>query len=828
VKVSLNWVKQYTDIDVPIEELVELAVARLGGVEGYTDLNEYYKDVVVAEVKSCEPHPNADKLSLCLVDDNDANDDVDRDGDGYIQVVCGAPNVAAGQLVAWIPPAATVPSTADDSEPFVLDSRELRGEISHGMIASPKELGLSDEHDGILVIDEVGAKPGQSFSDLYELDDVIIDIENKMFTHRPDGFGQLGVAREIAGIQHQEFSSPDWYKEDIDLPSGGESSVVKKLSATVEKPELCPRFTAVVIEGVDVQPSPPWLQSRLMRAGVTPRNNVVDITNYIMMLTAQPIHAFDFDKVSDDGDAKLIVRKPKEGETIKLINGGVVEPHDDATLICNENGPISIAGVMGGADSEISDNTTRIIIECANFNMYNIRRTSMIHGLFTDAVTRFSKGQSPRQLLAVLGQTVELMEELTGGSVVGRAIDVNHADGQTNPTVEVSADFVNKLLGTTMASDEMAQLLRNVEFEVKDSNGELQVTAPFWRTDIEIKEDIVEEIGRLHGFDQLPRSLPTRRANPASTSQLWQTRATLRQLLKETGANEFVTHSFVNGDLLEQAEQDSEQTFKIANALSRELQYYRLTPLPSLLKHVHPNIKAGFDEFTIFELAATHNRASHKDDDDGLPKELHFLDLVYASRQSREGAAFYQLRSTLDALANGAGLNFVYKQISKEIDYAATAPFDQSRSALIETTDGAFVGMIGELKQSVIDNFKLPDYCAAASVDVQSISEAIAAQDTNYQELSKYPSVTQDITLRSQEYSYQQLMDKLENAVEDELSTSQRAQFELLGVYQADGSDGKRMSWRVSVVDRDSTLEANQVNQLLDKAAATIESAERV
>jgi phenylalanyl-tRNA synthetase beta chain len=316
MKVSRNWIQQYLDFDLPSnDELVKKIGAQLGAVEEVRDLSEQYKGIVIAKVVSCKPHPNADKLKLCLIDDGNTVASVERNTDGYVQVVCGAPNAAEGLFVAWLPPGATVPSTAHDQEPFRLEAREIRGEKSNGMLASAKELAIGDSHDGILILDvqytseskkpatdvsfsealtnyitTPNIKPGDDFAKTYKLDDTIIEIENKMFTHRPDCFGMLGVAREIAGILGHEFRSPDIYRKPKTVP-GEDTS--KSLIIHNELPELVPRFVAQVFDNVRIGPSPVWMQTMLSRVGIRPISNIVDITNYFMVLTGQPLHAYD-------------------------------------------------------------------------------------------------------------------------------------------------------------------------------------------------------------------------------------------------------------------------------------------------------------------------------------------------------------------------------------------------------------------------------------------------------------------------------------------------------------------------------------------------------
>ncbi|MBI5357706.1 phenylalanine--tRNA ligase subunit beta, partial [Candidatus Saccharibacteria bacterium] len=459
-----------------IEALVEKINTQLGGVDEVTDLSKKYRGVLVVKVVECIKHPNADKLSLCKIDDGGTDKKVKRDKDGLVQVVCGAPNVKAGMLAAWIPPGVTVPSTVD-KDPFVLEARELRGEISNGMLASASELGISNDHSGIVELGlDMKAEPGQAFADVYKLNDYIIDIENKMFTHRPDLFGLMGIARELAGIQGQKFVSPEWYLK----PKKIEASSELALEVDNQIPDLAPRFTAVAISDIQIGPSPLWLQINLMRVGIKPINNIVDITNYLMMVTAQPLHAYDYDKVKALGGSKLIVRKAKKGEKIKVLGGKEVSLLDSDIVIASPKEAIGIGGVIGGASTEVDATTKNIILECANFNMYSIRRTSMSHGLFTDASTRFTKGQSPLQCDGVITKTVDDILRLCGGKVASKLIDKSSlpVSADDRPKLRVSVSGVNNLLGTRIEDHAMADILRNVEFELDTNNKELNITVP--------------------------------------------------------------------------------------------------------------------------------------------------------------------------------------------------------------------------------------------------------------------------------------------------------------------------------------------------------------
>lgn len=866
MKVSLNWVKKYTDINVSTDELVKLATERLGGIEGVVDLSRQYEGVVVAKVVSCVKHPNADKLSLCKIDDGGAVKDVARDESGYVQVVCGAPNVREGILVAWIPPAAVVPASYGEKELFVIEARELRGQLSNGMLASPAELGMSDDHDGILEIDpnekivstrhserseneaeesrsfdsaqdNKVVKPGMPFKELYDLDDTILEIENKMFTHRPDGFGHLGVAREIAGIQHKSFTSPDWYAQNQEsiIKSVDNAHNSNLLSVSVEDYSLCPRYMAVVLEDIKISPSPLWLQSYLKRVGVRPINNVVDITNYMMLLTAQPLHAFDFDKVAKDDSAEIIVRRPKVGEKMTLLDGKEIEPHKDAVLICSTDGPIALGGVMGGGNSEVDESTTRVVLECATFDMYNIRKTSMIHGIFTDAVTRFTKGQPAAQLSPVIKKAISLFEGLTGASQVGNIVDsAQSADSvhQVAAPIEVEAEFINDRLGSSFTDEEITALLNNVEIKAHVASGPISVTPPFWRTDLEIKEDIVEEIGRLYGFNELPINLPQRPIAPTQPDTLRELKSQIRTTLARAGANEVLSYSFVHGNLIKKAGQDPAKAFALRNALSPDLQYYRLSLLPSLLEKVHPNIKAGNDEFVLFEIGKTHSKDG-VDAETNLPYEDNFLEMVYTSQNPKPGAAYYQLLKYADELMQALGVPYKLEQMGEKVGVQYEQPFAPARSAYISykhAESGGMIGIVGELEPAVLKAFKLPAYTAAAVFTLDGASFQVEHRNLSaYQSLSRYELSKQDITLR---IAGGVLFADLKKLLEAELEKTEY-QWKLvpLGVYQKEGDLDRNVSFRIILSHHERTLvteEVSKIAQQLSWQAHQVLGAEQV
>lgn len=847
MKVSVNWVKQYLDFELPpVDELVRVIGAQLGAVEEVIDLGLKYRGIVVAKVVDCHKHEHSDHLSVCLLDDGGITAGIQRDEHGYIQVVCGAPNVRQGLMVAWLPPGSTVPSTYDN-EPFVMEARNLRGVMSNGMIASPKELAISEDHNGILEIEEP-VQPGTAFADVYNLNDYIIDIENKMFTHRPDCFAQLGVAREIAGILGHQFTSPEWYLH-APQPLSRDQTTGLALQVRNELPELVPRFMAVAIANVDIKSSPVWLQTYLSRIGIRPINNIVDITNYMMVLAGQPLHAYDYDKVkaqdSNANEATLVVRYPQDGEKIMLLNGKEIVPRKEAIVIASATRPIGMGGVMGGGNTEVDDSTKNIILECATFDMYSIRRTSMAHGLFTDAVTRFNKGQSPLQNDRVLAKTVHMLLDLAqGASVASDTVDDNHlpeqvmADNSLRPAVNVQPVFINNRLGLQLQEAEIAGLLRNVECDVQSDGQELSIKAPFWRTDIELPEDVVEEVGRLYGFDHLPLALPKRDITPAQKNSLLETKARVRSALRAAGANEVLTYSFVHGNLLTKVGQDKEQAFQLSNALSPDLQYFRLSITPSLLEKIHPNIKAGYDEFALFELGKTHIKGEAEVDEPAVPAESQRLSLVFTAADKVAGryggAPYYFARNYAAYVASsitGVRQALRFEPLA-DVDVSGNhparqmvAPYEPKRSAVVFDSRGNIRGVVGEFKASVRSDLKLPAFTAGFELDILLFGNNF--QETSYIPLSRYPEVTQDISLKlPAEMNYQEVFDLVSNALRKVQPENSLPLLEPLDIYQSeDDARHKHVTFRLTITRYDKTLTAKEVNTLLNTVATLLEPA---
>lgn len=818
MKVSLNIIQQFIDFELPpVDELVKRINEQLGGVEEVVDLGAKYKDAKIVRVVECEKHPNADRLSVCKIDAGTGE---------LVQVVCGAPNVHAGMWAVWLPPESIVPSTFDTDEPFKLGARELRGVMSNGMLAAADELAIGTDHEGILEINPDEWKPGAgeltpgvSFAKVYGLDDYVIDIENKMFTHRPDLFGQLGVAREIAGIFGHAFTSPRWYMNEpvFEAANGLELEVFNEAGQKV------PRFMAVAMKNIEVKPSPLWLQCALVAMGSKPINNIVDVTNYIMLLTAQPTHAYDYDKLRGH---KLGARMAKKGETAELLNGKAYELHEDDIVIVDGEGVVGLGGIMGGGNSEVSATTKNIVLEVANFDMYAVRKSAMRHGVFTDALTRFNKGQSPLQNDRILHLLMTSIKDVSPAEQASRIFDEGTI--KNREAVRVSDKFINERLGLKLQNAEITKLLQNVELYVdspEDHETYLDILPPFWRTDLELAEDIVEEVGRLFGFDKLPRELPARSMKPAQKNAKRELKQQLRENLAKLGANEVLTYSFVHENTLKKVGQNPEHAYRLSNALSPDLQYYRLSLMPSLLDKVNANHRGGYNQFALFEVGKTHFKGEMEADEPNIPNEddhIAFV-LTYGDKQKPSGAAYYHAKKYLDSVATFEDVELValndFDTSTDEWGAQLISAYDKNRSAVL-VKDGQVWGVVGEFSAKTRREFKLPEFSAGFELHF----DVLNLKTTGYKPLSKFPSVTQDVSLKvASIVNYQQLHDEFMTAVQQAGGQDVTVEAEPVTIYQAKDDDAaKTITLRLKFTSHSKTLRDQDVNTLIEQASQKI------
>lgn len=817
--ISVNWLKKFTDITMPIDELATLIGARLVEIESVEDLSEKYKDVIIVKVVESRDVEGSDHLHVTKVDDGGKIQDIERDENGLVQVVCGAPNVHAGMLAAWLPPSSTVPESFGTNDPFVLGARKLQGYVSNGMLASAKELDLFDEHDGIIEVDK-DIPAGTLFAEAYELNDYLLDVENKSLTHRPDTFGIIGFAREVAAIQGHAFKTPEWLMNGF-----GHNTVDASIEAptvTIDDPEVSARYQAIVLSGAnEAAVSPLQIQTYLSRSGVRPINAIVDVTNYSMLLSGQPLHAFDYDKLVavGGGKADIHVRKAKAGETLLLLDKRTIELDEGDIVITAGDTPIALAGAMGGADTEIDKNTKNIIIESATFNLYNLRSTQMRHGIFSEAITRFTKGQPSELTAPVLFEAVRMISELTGAKAVTDVAE-DYAVKPEQVKIEISTDQINGLLGSDFSVEDITKTLQNVEFDVENNDTNLVVTAPYWRADIHIVEDIIEEVGRINSYDGITPTMPARDFTAVMPTTFDSLRAKVRSLLQSAGANEVLTYNFVHGDLMRKTHQDPSNAYRIVNSISPDLQYYRQSISPSLITNVHANVKAGYDHFALFEINKFHVKI-HGLTDEGVPKELDGIGLIVTSSKSKNAAPFFEAKAYVEYLAEKLHLDFVYEPLEEGNDYPVTQPFEPKRSARIwdrETRER--VGVVGEYRRDVAKSFKLPEYTAGFELSTGALLKLSGQKLSSYAASSKFPSVERDVCFKVESaISYQQIIDTANDAV---AGSGLDVKISPVDIYQAEGLETKNITIRVSFASFEKTLTGDEATAFMNSIIQSV------
>ena len=815
--ISLNWLKKYVEINVPTDELVALIGARLVEIEDVIDQTHKYDNIFVAKVVECEKIPDT-HLSLCKIDVGRAQVKPPRDKDDLIQVVCGAPNVRKGMLAAWIAPGATVPASASEDAPFIIGTRKVRGIESHGMLAGADELDFGTDHSAIAEIDPKIAHPGQPFAELFDLSDILLDVENKPLTRRPDTFGIIGFAREVAGILGQPFTTPEFL---VDNNSDFTIAGVEKLTISIADPKLCPRYTALIMERKN-DAKPKYLtemDTLISRSGMRPIDPIVDITNYLMLLTGQPLHAFDYDKLVKVGKKptpEIIVRAAKTGEKIELLDGREIKCNENDILITSNNVPVALAGAMGAANTVIDENTRKIIVEAATFSLFNLRKTGMHHAIFSEAITRFTKGQPAGNTLPVIKE----FAHLSANQMKPLAV----FDEYPNPTkpnvVKITTSDINSLLGTCYDADLIKKTLENVGFGVvaKDYVVEdypqlrrglsdeacndrpeervrndiiLAVTPPYWRTDIHIKEDIIEEVGRLLGYDNIKPTIPPH--STANKDPLFTLKTKIRDHLATACANEVLTYSFISESLIEKVDQDPKNSYKIINSISPDLQYVRQQLTPSLLEKIHPNQKDGYQNFALFEM----NQVYLKDEgltDEKVPKTFNNLALITTGD-------FYAVKAYLFEI----GYDFILKPAKPSQDEAY---FEPKRSAYIYLNN-IRIGIIGEIKNSVKAALKLPENTSAFELSLEPLIGLPPAK-TAFR-ISEFPSVSRDITIPSSD-DYQAIHDKITNTL-----TKQNLIFTVspVAIYQPADKARKNLTFHLEFAHPDKTLTAAEINDIM-------------
>ncbi|HHV29271.1 phenylalanine--tRNA ligase subunit beta [Acetivibrio mesophilus] len=713
MKAPIDWLKDYVDINVSPKEFADAMTMSGSKVEGIEVQGEDITKVVVGKILTIEKHPDADKLQVTKVDV----------GSEVIQIVTGAQNISVGDYI----PVALVGSTLPGDKK--ISKGKLRGIESYGMMCSIEELGLTSEdypdapEDGIYILPKE-EELGKDIKEVFGLNHKVIEFE--ITSNRPDCLSIIGLAREAAVTLKTEFKKPV-----IDLKEEGDDAA-QYISVEVKDTELCPRFAARVVKDVKIGPSPKWMRDRLKAAGVRPINNIVDITNYVMLEYGQPMHAYD---IKDIKGNKIVVRRAHEGETIKTLDDQDREIDSSMLVIADEERAIGVAGVMGGANSEIKEDTSTIVFEAANFNGTSVRLTAKKLGMRTEASGRFEKGLDAENVEAAINRAVELVEELGIGTVCKGLIDC-YAKKKEPRTINLRVEKINDFLGTNIPKEEMIGILKALEFKVDENN--MTVKVPSFREDVEREADIAEEIARFYGYNNIEATLLS---GKAATLGRKTHKQIIEDLIKETmiacGLSEAFTYSFTSPKVFDKLNlpMDSElrKAIVISNPLGEDYSIMRTTTIPDMLGVISTNYNRRIEEARLFEMSRVYIPQSLPLNE--LPHEKPVLTLGMYGKLD-----FYDLKGVAEELFARLGIKDY--EISPEKDNAI---FHPGRTASL-SIDGEYAGIIGEIHPDVAEKFECPERTYIGVIEIEVLVKK-ASMKCQYTALPKFPAVTRDIAM---------------------------------------------------------------------------------
>ena len=713
MRVSLGWLREFVDVDVPVERLAEMLDLSGTKVESIRRPERNVKGVVVGEAVNIVDHPNSDKLTLV---------DVRTDRDETTRVVCGARNFAVGDKVPFAMVGSSLPEMA-------ITERKIRGEVSHGMLCSAAELGISKDHSGILVLPPE-AELGADVVPLLGLDDTVFELE--ITPNRPDCMSMIGVAREVAIVLRKELREPE-------TATVGSDSVANPVRVDIEDPEGCTRYLARYISGVTIKPSPVWMSARLLAAGIRPISNVVDVTNYVLLERGQPLHAFDARRV--DGH-HIVVRRARSGERLTTLDGVERELHPDDLLIADPKRGLSLAGVMGGEDSEVSDDSTDIILESAHFEHRSVAFTSRRHLLRSEASARFERGADPEGVSDAAARATALMVELAGGTAAASATDV-YPHPYERPRITLRPERADRVLGASLARETQTSFLSQLGLEVGEKDGVIEVTVPGYRPDLRREVDLIEEVGRLAGFERLPSTLPSGRAGMLEPEQDFE--RNLRRALVGAGLTEAWTSSFMSpADLARLGLGDDHPAaglVALENPMSEDESVLRSTMLPGLLRSTALNLARGTRSIALFEIARVYEATGET-----LPREGLVLGATMAGTRANQAWleperrwGFFEAKGVVDAVLGANGFpRLTYESVSG-------SPFHPTRAASL-SLEGTVLGVLGELHPDVCDRFSVPERTVALELALAPLLAALP-QRVKVSELARFPSVFLDVAL---------------------------------------------------------------------------------
>ena len=785
--ISLNWLKQYIDLDgIEINEM-ENALTMIGQeVEKIEIAGSNLENVVTAKIIEKEMHPDSDHLTVCKVDN----------GKEILQIVCGASNHKAGDKVVLAQIGAKL------SEDFVIKKGKIRGKESCGMLCSEVELGIGNDKDGIIILPE-DAPIGVPFKDYLGINDTVFELE--ITPNRPDCLSHIGIARELSAYYGKELKYPE---TEIKNETGEKTS--DNVKVTIEDSNLSRRYVTRILKNVTVKESPKWLKERIESVGLRSINNIVDVSNFILMEMNHPNHVFDLDTIEGN---EIKVKSAVKGDKLVTLDEQERELEDGDIVICDSKKILALGGVMGGLDSEVTDNTKNILLEVAQFNPQNVRKTSRRLTLSSDSSYRFERGIDVEDSIKVINRLANLIQEVAGGEILNGYVDVYPVPHESK-VAELNFERLNRFVGKVIPREKVIEILRNLEIDVKDNGDTLTLTAPSYRDDLELEQDYFEEVIRMYGFDNIENILPRVDINKNSTLDTTKLTDKVKTICASVGLKEVINYSFIPKDALQKLKftgVSEDKLIDISNPITEDFVTMRPTLLYSLIKNAKDNMNRNVSNIRFFEVSRTFEKAEE------LAKEDIKVGIILAGENDKTlwnpkpvHYDFYDLKGIVEEIFSK--LKFQSFSIKRSVQ----TEFHPGRSADV-FVGKEYIGSFGEIHPDVLENFGLNKKTVlVAEFNIELIKKYINKPFV-YQGIVKYPAVPRDLALVMNENilvgDVLKTIEKIDKKVE---------KVELFDIYQGIGVETGKKSVAISILLRDDskTLEEKEINDIIDKILA--------
>ena len=811
---SLDWLKDYVDFpkSVTPEDLGDKLTMHTVEIDSVEKQEEKFKNIVVGKILKISAHPNAERLQLVKVDV----------GEEKLNIVCGAPNIKVKQLVPVALIGAVLPNGME------IKPVKIRNEASSGMLCAEDEIGLGDDHSGIMILKN--GKIGQNFAEHLKLKDVLFEVDNKSITNRPDLWGHFGMAREINTFLDLKPNKKFVKISSLNVQNITPKKETVKIEVKIENYDLCPRYMAVVISGIKVEPSPEWMQKRLIAVGIRPINNIVDISNYVMLDLGQPMHAFDFNfiaskKNDEDGEVKIIVRNAKQDERIATLDNENRNLNKETLLITDGEKPIAIAGVIGGAESEINDDTKIIVLESANFNCVSIRKTSAFLGLRSESSQRFEKSLDPNLCETALARAVELIKKLCPKAKIASKVADNKKFSLNQGPISFELDWLKKFIGHDIKEEKIVKILTKLGFSIevkkeKDSGVSIiKVTIPTWRAtkDISIKEDIAEEVARIYGYDNLDFEMPKIKIGTPIINKARVLEKKIKDILSaQAGATEVYNYSFVGEEQLKKMGIDYSNYIRLANPISQNHTMLRQGLATNMIGSIMVN-QARQKEIRLFEIGEIYiNSDGDLDKKDKSEEKLPFQEkrVCLAVAEDKYADINNNTKAIIGNLLETLGFEFNFLPAEITSNWA-----EQKTSAQIEVNQ-EIIGSINAVLKNVKNKIGLKKEAIICELSLDKLLFLIDKKgDLKYQEIAKYPRLIRDLAfVINKKVLYNDIRDEIKNFHE------YIKEVDLFDVYQGEkiGAGNKNLAFHV-VYQTDKTLTAGEVDRIQKKLIKRLE-----